>query len=479
MHSPIARLSLEDESYLRIEDPRSPMHFGVLATLGPGLPVDAHGALDLPGIRRRLERRLDRAPELRRTLRPAPILCGRPMWVDDERFSLDQHVRAAAVSPPGGERELLHAAERLLTPLLDRARPLWELWFLTGLADGGVGLLFKLHHAVTDGLGAVALLGALFDDGGSARQAGQGPHALVDGADDAARTEAVWVAAPAPSPWELFADNARGRLASLSVLLHPTRVACALGSALADSKRMARAWSGAPATSLTGPRTGTMHARVVRLDLEIARRIGHTRGGSVNDVMLAVVAGGLRDLLVARGEAVTGVELKVSVPVALRTARAARELGNAVGTMLVPVQVGEPDAVRRLAGIVLATHAAKAEPPVRADAFISWMAALGLARPMANRQRTFNVFTTNVIGPRAPLHLLGARVEELLPLMGASGNIRLLFAAASYGGQLVVVVNADGSVEDVDVLAAGMQQTWSALVGVHPPRDDVLAREQP
>jgi len=447
MRAPVHRLSLSDQGYLRIEEPRTPMHFGVLAVVGPGLPTDAQGELDLREIRRRLGRRLGAVPELRRAFRRVPVPCGRPIWIDDPRFGIERHVRVATVPPPGTERELLRTAESLLRPLLDRTRPLWELWLLTGLEGGRVGALVKLHHAVADGLGALALLTALFD---AAPVAADPP-------------EATWAATPAPTLGALVADNLRARLAPLAILRQPRRAARALGSWVVEATRVARAWSRAPRTSLNGARSGPQSARVVRLDLETARRVAHAEGGRINDVVLAVVAGGLRDLLLARGEPVAGVELKASIPVAMRSAASARDLGNAVGSRIVSLPVAEPDAVRRLARIARASQGARSDPPVHADVLISWMGASGLAGPMADRQRAVNVFVTNVPGPRTPLYLLGARVDEILPLMGHSGNVRLVFAAASYCGRLAVTVNADASVHDAEVVVAGMEHAWREL----------------
>jgi hypothetical protein len=202
----------------------------------------------------------------------------------------------------------------------------------------------------------------------------------------------------------------------------------------------------------------------VRLDLEIARQVGHAAGGKINDVVLAVITAGLRDVMLARGEPVAAVELKASVPVAMRTVAAARGLGNAVGTMIVPLPVGEPDAARCLARIARASREAKSEHPVHAEVLIAWMGASGIAGWMADRQTAVNVFVTNVPGPRAPLDVLGARIEQILPLMGPTGNVRLSFAGASYCGELALVVNADRSVQDVDVLVAGMERAWRDLV---------------
>jgi len=187
----------------------------------------------------------------------------------------------------------------------------------------------------------------------------------------------------------------------------------------------------------------------------------------VNDVLLAVVSGGLRELLRGRGELAVGMELRVSVPATLRRAGAARELGNAVGVMVVPVPVSEPDATRRLERTAAATRAAKAEQhPASAQYVMAGSAALGLSVPLTRRQRMVNTFVTNVPGPRQALYLLGARIDQVLPVVGLAGNVTVTFAALSYRGRLDIVVDADaGACPDVDVLVAAMHGAWDSLAG--------------
>jgi WS/DGAT/MGAT family acyltransferase len=433
-----ARLSLTDLGNLRNEDARTPMHFGALLVLAPGPPVD------VDEVRRWIGPRLARVPELRRVILQAPPSCGRPLWVDDPHFSLEHHVVAVAVPAPGGDAELMETADWLLAPLLDRARPLWRLWLLTGLAGGRVALLFELHHAVADGLAAVALLSSLLDEA----------------ADSPAPQ---FTPAPPPRGLTMFREAWQSRLTSLTALAHPLAIARSAARMVFDARRVVRAWSAAPHSSVNGPRRGARRTRILRLDLEPARTIAHAAGGTINDVVLSIVAGGLRALLLARGEETEGIELLASVPVALRNVEAARSLGNSVGTLIAPLPVGALPAASRLARIVAATRAEKALPPVHADALIARLAALGLARPMSNRQRTVNVFVTNIPGPRAPLYSLGVRVDEIVPLTMLAGNIRLSFSIASYCGRLIIVVNADASVDNVDLLVDGMKQSWIAL----------------
>jgi hypothetical protein len=159
----ITRLTAFDLMFLRLESPDWPCHYGGLAIVaGEGL-LDAAGQLRLDEMRTRLDRRVAWVPQMcRRVHHPGPLRGG-PLWVDDDRFDISRHVRELVVDPPGDELALLEATDRVYRRLLDRRRPLWELWFLTGLGDGRVGVLLKLHHAVADGLAAVAITGALFD----------------------------------------------------------------------------------------------------------------------------------------------------------------------------------------------------------------------------------------------------------------------------------------------------------------------------
>ena len=194
-----SRLSLADRSNLRIERPETPTHIAGLCIVEAAPLLDASGELDLAAVQRRLERRLPRVPALRRIVQSVPPLCGPPLWVDDPSFSITRHVHAMRLDPPGDEGALLQTAERLLRPLLDRSHPLWELWFVTGLqSDGGsqIGVLFKVHHAVADGLAAVALMMALLD----LEPTASGPPAES------------WRPTPSQTAWALLVYNLRHML---------------------------------------------------------------------------------------------------------------------------------------------------------------------------------------------------------------------------------------------------------------------------
>jgi diacylglycerol O-acyltransferase len=452
MRSRYARLSLADRSNLRIERAETPAHIAGLCVVAAEPLLDASGALDLDMIKRRLERRLVRVPRLRQVVHLTPPLCGPPLWVDDPALSIKRHIRATPLAPPGDEASLLATAERLLRLLLDRRHPLWQLWFLTGLEGGRIGMLFKIHHAIADGLAAVALMMTFLD--------------LAPDAPDP--PVALWTPAPAPAPWVLFADDVNSRLISLrSALAHPIQLTRSVGQTLTDSARLLRLGTGAPRTSLNALPGPGRHLRVVGLDLEMARAVAHAHNGKINDVVLSVLSSGVRALLIARGEPVDGLELTTSVPATLRSAETAGQLGNAAGALLIHLPVGEANTLRRLECIAAATQAAKREQhPAYISGLFGWLAATGLARPIINRQRMVNFFVTNVPGPRVPLYVLGARIEDVMPISVLAGNVTLVFAALSYCARLNILVTADAvACPDIDTLTTGMTQAWMELAG--------------
>jgi diacylglycerol O-acyltransferase len=453
MKSRFARLSGVDHMLLVTEKPRAPQHIGGLCVVEAGKLLDAEGGLDLEMIKRRLEQRLVRVPELRRVVKRRPLLCGRPVWVDDQSFSIENHVHAIAVAPPGDEAALLATTELLLRPLLDHSHPLWELWLLTGLESGRLGLLFKVHHAVADGMAAVALISSFFDS-------------EPDASDPA---DATWIPAPAPTTWQLLTDNLRGRLASVGhVVAHPVRIAHTGVNTIATSARMLPEMNAAPRTSLNQRLREERRLGALHLDLGTARVVAHARRGKVNDVVLDIVAGGVRELLASRGELAERLELIAAAPVSLRSSGTARELGNVVGVFSVHLPVWEADAARRLELIASATGIAKAgqariNPANQVGmALFGWLDAAGFS--ILDRQRMINFMVSNVPGPTHPLYVLGAKIENVVPFLPLFGNETLTFVALSYCGRLNLAFVADrAACPDATVLVRGMKETWQDL----------------
>ena len=446
------RLGAQDLASVTGDDAGWPWDIGAIGVLdGTGL-VDSDGQFRIEAVRRVIEPRLHLVPHSRQLLyRPPPGL-GWPLWVDAASFDIADHVRAFPLAAPAGQAQLLAACEQLRRRRLDRSRPPWEAWFLPGLADGRVGVFLRMHHAMADGVAGVAAFGALFDPAAGAPALAARP----------------WTPAPTPSARELLGDNARRRARglgrALSGLMDP-------GGMLRQARRSWPAWreaagQRAPVTSLNRGRIGLdRRLALVRGDLGAVMTIARAHGGTVNDVVLAAVAGGLRDLLLARGEPVGDLVLRASVPVSLHQEQSGRPLGNQVGWMAVPLPVGEPCHARRLALIAAATAERKknARPQITSGIFrfiLAWR-AFNLLLP---HQRYLNIFVTNVPGPPAPLYLAGAPLLEVFPVLAITGNMALGAAVMSYAGQLNLTAVADRDhCPDVEVFAEGVRRALDDL----------------
>jgi len=369
------------------------------------------------------------------------------VWLDDAGFDIGQHVRTHAIAPPGDEASLLDTCVELNEPPLDRSRSLRELWFLTGLASGDMGMLLRLHHVAADGMAAVALLGSMFDFAPDA------PSPVA----------ARWVPAPAPSSWALLTDNLRRHAAALgaigSRLGHPAQALRRVRSSAAQIGDLLRDGL-APRSSLN--RTVGTHRRVLlaRADLERARQVARAHGAKVNDVVLAAVAGGARDLLDSRGELAPGLRLRAMVPVSMRASSETDATGNMVGVMVAPLPIGDADPVRRLEEIALATAERRRRPSWRPG---GRCAQRGVVRVMAH-QRLVNLFTSNVPGPAAPLYMAGSRILEVFQIGVIQGNVTLAVGVLSYAGQLNfdLVGDADAC-PDLDVFAQGLTRALLEL----------------
>ncbi len=447
---PVDRLTDEDQRMLW-PDEIWPQEIGALAVLdGSGL-ADPGGRLRIEVVREVIAARLDMVPRFRQVLYvPRPGL-GRPVWVDASAFDLADHVQDVPLPDPGDETALLRTAEQLRCRRLDRSRPLWQMWFLTGLPDNHVGLYVKIHHLIGDATAAMATLGALLD--------------AVPCTP--ARPAAPWTPTPPPTARDLLADNLRHHATGLG------HVAWALARPVTTTRHVRAAWTamrevaaGPPAvrTSLTR-RVGPGRTRApIRSDLDQVQQIAHSHHATVNDVLLAVTAGGLRGLMRSRGEPVEDLVMPIYVPITLRPAgHRDQARGNLTALMTVPLPVGVPDPGRRLQQIAADTARRKAETrpsvgtvfhgPVPRRAFLAVM----------GHQR-INLASADVPGPRQPLYLAGARLLEVFPVLPLMGKTTLGVSALSYAGQFNIMAVADqDACSDLDVFAAAARDELQAL----------------
>jgi len=442
----LERLTASDLFLLLWDDYGWCTDIGGLAILDGNNLLDGDGEVRIEAVRRRLEPRVHMVPRLRQRLLRPGLGLGWPLWVDAASFDIAEHVRVHPVAAPGDEAQLLRACEELARQRLDPAQRLWELWLLPGLRERRVGALLRMHHALADGAAAMAAFGALLD--------------LVD--DAPSPVAPPWTPSPLPARAELLRDNLRRRGSELgrgwSGAVHPRRT-------LGEVRRTLPAWrevltdKPAPHTTLNRPVGTDRRLVLVRSRLDVARQVAHAHHAKVNDVVLAAVAGGLCDLLASRGENAPGLVQRAMVTISEHQDPAQAQ-GNRPGWMMVPLPLGEPDAVRRLRLIAAETAARKGRArPEAGTGIFRFVAGQRAWYRMFPRQRAVNLVVTNVPGPPVPLHLTGARILEMFPLMPVMGNLTLVVGVLSYDGQLNFTAIADRSgCPDVEVFTRGLSR---------------------
>jgi WS/DGAT/MGAT family acyltransferase len=456
------RLTALDASFLHLERLEYPMHVGAVSIFEGEPFFDTNGRFKIGDARDLVMSRLPLLPRFRKKLMPVPYEQGRPIWVDDDRFDIAYHVRLTALPTPGTWEQLITLATRVQETILDRERPLWELWFVEGLEGGNVALIQKTHHSLVDGVSGVDVATILLDTTSEYT-----PPELPE-----------WDAARAPVPSQLLVDSLRERVTEPGEIVRSMRGALrGPRRAMQRATRMTRAMSTlvsrdavAPRTSLNA-RTGR-HRRlaVARIPLDDVKQVRKSLGGTVNDVILAGVGGGLQRLLVSRGEDVEDVRLRVFCPVSVRDESERGALGNRVSAMFVPVPVGHIDPADRLAEIRETTKDLKErEQAVGADFLIGLTqyvapTMMSAASRLAHRQPFFNIICTNVPGPQFPLYLMGARLLEAFPIVPLTRNLSVVVGILSYDGTLHFGLFADrDACPDVELLAAGIDDAFAEL----------------
>ena len=460
------RMNPLDASFLYLEDGITHMHIASCAVFeGPAPAYD-----DLVAL---FASKLPLVPRYRERVRFVPFDLGRPVWVDDPHFKLEYHIRHTALPAPGSEQDMYRLMGRLMSQELDRHRPLWEAWVVEGLEGGRWAIISKVHHCMVDGVGGVDLVSVVLD-----HEREPGP-AVPDGWDPQPEPSRVRLVADAAwqfasSPTEQIRAAARAARAPRHALRHVRDVVAgfrAYGAALRPT----------PVTSLDG--TIGPHRRwvVARATLDDIRAIKKAHGGTVNDVVLAAIAGGFRDLIQHRGECPDDVVLRSLVPVSVRAESARGVLDNRVSAIFFDVPVSIEDPVERLQAVRLQMDALKQSH--EADAGEALTSLLGLvpspltasATRLALRlfervpQRTMNTVTTNVPGPVEPLYAAGREMLEYLPFVPLGAGVRIGVAILSYNGRIAFGVTGDyDTAPDVDIVAMGIERGIAALLASHP-----------
>lgn len=450
-----------DASFFLLEDENTPLHVASVAVFEG--PAPSYGDLI-----RHIVARLRLVPRYRQRVRSVPLHLGRPVWADDPHFNILYHVRHTAVPAPGTEEQLRNLAGRVLGQRLDRSKPLWEIWLVEGLADGRWALIAKVHHCMVDGVAGMDLATVMFDLSPDHRPSGD---------------PVPWAPAPEPSSLDLLADAARRAVTrpvrqgldvarELGVVRDLRRIgAFALGAGRATA-RFTRPAAG----SLNGPIGPHRRWCWQTVPLDEVKAVKRSLGGTVNDVVLAAVTAGYRDLLNARGGLAPDTVVRSAVPVSVREPDRAGVMENRVAAVFVNLPADVDDPVERLRRIREQTEDVKRSEQAAGTRTLTRLtdtavapALLSLAArmPVRLRQGLVQTVTTNVPGPDFPLYVMGRRLLELHPYVPLTGGIRMVTAIVSYCGTLYFGITADfDAVPDLDTFAKGASAGLAELLAV-------------
>jgi WS/DGAT/MGAT family acyltransferase len=452
------RLSAVDASFLAQEKQSSHMHVGALVIFDGPAPSREEFEAHLRG-------RLRRVPRYRQKLAFPRLEAGRPFWVDDPNFNLDYHVRHTALPKPGSEEQLRALAGRIFSQRLDRSKPLWEIWIVHGLEGGRFALISKTHHALVDGVAGVDIATVLFD-------LTPVPDELEDDDD--------WRPEPEPSDVDLVAEGVKGLVRTpfslagraVGALQHPAQT---LERAREAAEGLGEVvWAGlnpAPDVPLNVEIGPHRRIRWEQSRLSDFKEIKNSLGGTVNDAVLAVVAGALRRWLQDRGVRTDGVELRALVPVSIRGEDERGALGNRIAAMRGPLPVYVDDPVERLQVVREGMGQLKESKQALGAEVIAGLnefappTLLAQASRLNFSTRLFNLIVTNVPGPQFPLYLLGREMQEIVPIAFLPENHALAVAIMSYNGKVDFGLLADyDAMPDIDAVATHLAESLAELL---------------
>ena len=454
------RLSPLDVSFLYMETPTTAMHVGGVAILEP--PA---GGFDYDRLVELITQRIALVPRYRQKVKWIPGRIANPVWVDDEDFDVTYHVRRSALPKPGDDEQLRELVARLQSRQLDRNRPLWEIYLVEGLEGGRVGIITKTHHAMVDGVAAVDIGTVILDltpeprecpaDGWVPRHEPNAAALVVGAVTDLVRrpTQAI--------------DTARSAVGDARSTVG--KAATVASAVLSSVVSMARPAPSSPLNVTIGQQRRFAMAAT---DLDDYKRVRKVHGGTVNDVVLATVAGALRSWLLTRGESVVPTTtIRAMVPVSVRSE--GEQMGNRVSSYFVDLPVGENNPVMRLHQVSVAMRGHKdSGQSVGADALVQMAGfapptihSLGARAASGFTRRLFNLVVTNVPGPQFPLYAAGARMLSMYPVVPLAKGQAVSCGLTSYNGGVFYGLNADrDAMPDIDVLAALIEESLAELV---------------
>lgn len=455
------RLRPRDVAILAEESASTPMHNATVEIFDPG-----ESGFDYARLVRLVHERISFVPRYRQRIQVVPGRMANPVWVDDEHFDIGYHVRRSALPRPGSLDQLRDLVARIVSRPLDRSRPLWEVYFVEGLADGQVAILSKSHQVLVDGIETVDLGQVLLD---------KTPEPKELGADG-------WRARSRPSPLGLMAEALRDSVTAPETVLDTLRTTT--GAALRGVAGTARSASRvvdaltnrtpSPDSPIIGPLSQQRRVVAVRTDLADYRKVREAHGCTVNDVVLATVTGALRAWLMTRGESMSGIRrVRAVVPISVIDAELeATSLGSQIAAHFVDLPVWEASAVVRLHQVSYSFQAHKETGRAVAASRLVGISGFAPAtfhaigsRVAAVERRGYQLSVTNVPGPQAPLYAAGARMLATYPVPPLLEGHPLAIGVTSYDGHVYYGLTADRDMlPDADLLGPCIQEALDELV---------------
>ncbi len=459
------RLSPLDASFLALESRETHMHVAGVAIFEAGPLARPGGGIDIATLRSFIGSKLQYIPRYRQRLARVPLERS-PVWVDDDHFSFDYHVRHTSLPRPGSEEQLKMLAGRICSQQLDRAKPLWELWIVEGLEGDRFATIAKIHHCMIDGMAGVDLMAVLMGFAPTEeiepappwepRPAPTGAELLV--AEAARRTRRALDGARSLGKWR---EEGLAVTADLQRRLRATAHSLSSGWLKPSSK-----------TPLNPPIGPNRRLDWLTLELDPIKVIKNALGGTVNDALLTIVAGAVRAFLLEREADVRDLDFRAMAPVSVRSRHQRGQMGNQVAMWLVQLPVGEANPVRRLRAIQRETQTLKETEQALGAATIvqvtagapTTLVALG-ARLAATVMRPFNLTVTNVPGPQFPIYLLGSRLLVQYPMVPLWAQHGLGVALFSYDGHVAWGLQADyDGVPDIGRFGEAIRESAEELV---------------
>lgn len=483
------RLSSLDNSFLALESRTTHMHVGAVTIFDAGSFARENGGIDVDRLRAFIESKLYMIPRYRQRLVRIPVE-RHPVWVDDDCFAIDYHIRHIALPRPGTEEQLKRMAGRLMSQQLDRSKPMWEMVVVEGLDHGRFAIVTKIHHCMIDGMSGVDLMAVLMS--------------LVP--SDEIIPGPVYEPRPSPNGTELLVRETTRRISETvgsvrhvqNAFVNAADLAETLGRRLqAVGASLASGWlvptGKTPINGVVGPGRRFDWVNMPLADVKVVK---NKLGGTVNDVFLATVAGAVRQFLIKERDVseqeLEGVDFRVMAPVSVRSKDQRGTLGNQVAMWLAALPIDDPDAASRLRKVHGETNKLKDTNQALGAATLVRVSTgapatlVALGTRLASNARPFNMTVTNVPGPQFPLYLLDARVEATYPLVPLWESHGIGLAMFSYDGTVAWGINGDyGIMPDLDRFGSAILASFAELVAAaattpertHPPKKDAKAKK--